>query len=50
MSRGGKLVGAAAFPEKGTAKHHDAQREGDKDDKINQMHSLPFLMGSASRA
>ena len=50
MACGGELVSAGALLEEGTAKDHYAQREDDKDDKVYQMHSLPFLMGRASSA
>ena len=47
---GGELFSTAAFLEERTAEHDDAQCKSNKDDEINQMHSLPFLMGSASSA
>ena len=50
MARRGELIGTAALLKERTAEDDNTQREGDKDDEINQMHSLPFLMGKASRA
>ena len=50
MPRRGELVGAGAFLEERTAEDDNTQREGNEDYEINQMHSLPFLMGRASRA
>ena len=50
MASGREFVGTAALLEEGTAEHHDTQRENDENDEINQMHSLPFLMGKAARA
>ena len=50
MACGGKLVGTGALLEERASKHHDTQRENQEYDEINQMHSLPFLMGSASSA
>ena len=47
---GRELISAGALFEERATKHHHTQREDDEYDEINQMHSLPFLMGNASSA
>ena len=39
MTCGGELVSAGALLEEGTTEYHHAQREGQKYDKINNVHN-----------